>query len=440
MITKVDRVEEPAQLIPKLLQEGQHNLNIKLGLIALRNQRHTQERTNDPQRMEGAAAIEKHFFEDWRPIPDSSWGIMSLAQRLCELQAQNLDACLPGVRDALQGKVRDAEDELEKLQVPGTQLESYRLLRLNFDELLRLLKNLLRTNYDDLQEKGVSKQDEQAYHVFPRIEQVNQELQHKLLANAPKVFSKDKEDEIRAHLKEVAGRHLPNFLSPEIFNNLMIRWFRPYKQLISDASSKAIECVEDVVEKSAKLVIRKEFFEFARDGIRDALYPQFELFDKDTKSILEKEADVVHTQNDYYTVTLRKLQKALAKGNEMLPEEEGSDVEKGLEVVDVASAIEASEDTTDGWMAALAGTDAELVDEQRQDGMLPARKWLSRKLRASVHTAQSLQSRYQSHDPKDMHVLDLQLSAFCYDKVDQPERARKSSDVSSLLKRQQLSR
>ena len=49
--------------------------------------------------------------------------------------------------------------------------------------------------------------------------------------------------------------------------------------------------------------------------------------------------------------------------------------------------------------------------------MLQARLWLASKLRVPDCTAKQLQLRYASHDPKDMHVLDLQLSAFCYDKV-----------------------
>eukprot|EP00930_Biecheleria_cincta_P059691 TRINITY_DN45411_c0_g1_i1.p1 TRINITY_DN45411_c0_g1~~TRINITY_DN45411_c0_g1_i1.p1 ORF type:complete len:747 (-),score=183.75 TRINITY_DN45411_c0_g1_i1:91-2331(-) len=420
LITRVDRIEDSALLIPKLLQEGKHCLGIKLGLVALRNQRHT-----NTCSLQKAITEETRFFEDLkkvRPIPDSSWGIKSLAKRLCELQAQNLDACLPGVRDALSAKVREAEDELENLKVPGSPLESFKLLRTNYDELLRLMKNLLKTNYNDLQDKGVGKEAERDFHVFPRIEEVQQELQRHLLTNAPKVFMKSTENEIREQLKEVSGRHLPNFLSPDIFSNLMTRWFRPYKKLISDASSRAIECVEDVVEKSAKLVTRKEFFEFIRDAIQSALEPQFENLDRETQSILEKESAVVHTQNDYYTVTLRKLQKALAKGTEMLPEDEDSDAERCQEASDLQSkqqgagskqlAPETSYDED-----ADASDNQEDAAEQPHDGMLPARKWLSKKLRVKPRQAKRLQSRYESHDAKDMQVLDLQLSAFCYDKV-----------------------
>lgn len=440
LITRVDRIEDPTLLIPKLVQEGKHSLGIKLGLIALRNQRHTN--TCTPQK---AIAEETKFFEDLkkvRQVPDGSWGIKSLAKRLCELQAQNLDACLPGVRDALAAKVRQAEDELENLQVPGTPLESFKLLRANIDELLRLMKNLLKTNYNDLQEKGVGKDAETDFHVFPRIEEVQQELQRQLLASAPKVFMKSTETEIRTQLQQVSGRHLPNFLSPEIFSNLMTRWFRPYKQLISDASSSAIECVEDVVEKSAKLVTRKEFFEFVRKAIQSALEAQFERLDTDTKSILEKESAVVHTQNDYYTVTLRKLQKALAKGNEMLPDDEDSDAERCQEPSDARNALSKSaggnkvhkragdgqskqqgsgskppapetEHDEDGD----ASENEEFAAEQAHDGMLSARRWLSKKLRVKPRQAKRLQTRYESHDAKDMQVLDLQLSAFCYDKV-----------------------
>ncbi|CAE8617956.1 unnamed protein product [Polarella glacialis] len=191
-----------------------------------------------------------------------------------------------------------------------------------------------------------------------------------------------------------------------MFNVLMIRWFRPYRALIKEASDEAVGCVEEVVELCAKLVTRKEFFDLVRHAMQESLAYQFEQMDVDTEKILEKEPDVVHTQNDYYTVTLRKLQKALAKGTEMLPEEEESDAEDGVAAHDELLDLDAAAEE-------LADPDA----EQRVDGMISARRWLSKKLRVRASEAKRLQVRYESQDPKDMHALDLQLSAFCYDKV-----------------------
>lgn len=296
-------------------------------------------------------------------------------------------------------RLKTSEDELQQLQVPSSEQESYKLLRSDFEELLRLLKNILKTNYDDLHEKGVQEDLEGSFHLYPRIEQLHQELRGSLLSAAPKVFTKATLAEIRSQLNEVTGRHLPNFISPDVFNVLMIKWFRPYKALIQAASDNAIECVEEVVENCARLVVRKELFDFVRDAMHESLASQFSKMEEDTNKILEKEGDVVHTQNEYYTVTLRKLQKALAKGTEMLPQEEDSDEDVSTE------AQNTSLETPHASLQQVAG------------GMISAREWLSTKLRLNTNESQRLQARNQSHDPKDMHALEMQLSAFCYDKV-----------------------
>lgn len=61
--------------------------------------------------------------------------------------------------------------------------------------------------------------------------------------------------------------------------------------------------------------------------------------------------------------------------------------------------------------------------KQSVDGMVPARKWLTRKLRIS--------RRQAFHDPEDMKVLEMQLSAFCYDKV---RRKRLSDDLMKIVR------
>lgn len=111
---------------------------------------------------------------------------------------------------------------------------------------------------------------------------------------------------------------------------MITRWFRPYEGLIEKATKDAIDCVDDFLGRCTKFAVQKELFGLVNEALGDCLADQYDEVEEDIRKMLTKEKDVCNTQNDYYTVTLRKVQKALSKNMEMLPEEDDSEVE-GME-------------------------------------------------------------------------------------------------------------
>eukprot|EP00756_Hemistasia_phaeocysticola_P031421 Hpha_TRINITY_DN16351_c1_g2::TRINITY_DN16351_c1_g2_i12::g.62760::m.62760 len=395
-ITKLDLVQSRQSLRDAVLQVGGHGLGIKLGLTAVRNRSlaelHEGITNEEVNRREADLIQEMAELDD---VPAAALGTPSLVRKLCELQRDNVRKVLPRVGVALQKELSQAETRLAELSSCTTPSESMMVLQRAAEQLKQVFWRIVHGDYQVLDELNKQESDpadaEQAtkLRLCARIDMLLHKYAFQLAEGCPRVFKYDFEKEARAAVAQTTGRSLPNFLSDEAFRTIIRRWHAPYEQLTQDFFRHLTKVVLDVLRKLTYATVRSNrgLRQFLAQQVEAAMAPQIEDAEKDVERIMSKERTVIYTVSHYYITTLRTLQHCGEDRDGMLKKRKRDD--------------DGGEDQgpSPEWTKAVT-----LVADGDPE-------------ESAQKIVKNVAKRIKSHDPNEQKVLELQLSAYCYNKI-----------------------
>jgi len=201
-------------------------------------------------------------------------------------------------------------------------------------------------------------------------------------------------------LSSNAGHALPNFISDSVFQSLIRKWHAPYAAATIEAfDGIAKEVVHALIDITRK-VMPQQLHRFFITKIRGCLKRQEEIAKAQVELSLKIESRVTYTLDTYYVTMLRALQ-SFAKDEHMSNAQSKAQADEARHPV--ASPCRAL------VLELLSDGDATHVGEE---------------------IISQIEKRSRSNDPGDQHLLELQMSAICYDRI---VRKRLADDLMRLV-------
>jgi len=324
VVTKLDLAEKG---IARKLLTGTEQLNLKLGVVAVRNR--TQEENERGVSFEVAREMEKQYFANHNELSefnqqfDSSsnsieekmslgatgglyLGTSNLAAVLTVIQEQRIRSTLPKIRQ----KVREqlAEQRLKYKELPAG-VTTVSECRVRIEHLLttyiQQLQALVTGNHI-----SVSKGDTKL-HISPRLTELYHVYQKSLKEALSPFLSVQYSKVVEEEIKENSGVTLPNFLSAHVFNGLMHRELAKVKQPSFDLISSARNLLSDILQ-----IIAKQVF-IAHPTICQRICAIIQSYLDQKQSVISGRFEELYLQesemftlNPYYIDTVHKIKAA----------------------------------------------------------------------------------------------------------------------------------
>lgn len=326
VVTKLDLAEKG---IRRKLQNGVQQLNLRLGVVAVRNR--NQEENERGVSFEVARQMENLFFQNHPELASLAvdfserraqqltdgegdggngglyLGTHNLAQLLTVIQEQRIRSTLPKIklkcRDLLQ------EYRAKYRELPSGHVSNASEARVKVEHLLNSAMQQVAAivRGEHAPAKGDTK-----LHISPRMAELYAQLQKELASGSSNFFSAEYAALVEEEVKENAGICLPNFQSAQVFRGLMHREL----QKLKSPSLALLEAARALVQNLVTTICRGVFH----------VYPQLlsrvtqsvgvfldhrlvVLLDRLEELLLQEEE--IFTVNAYYIDTAHKIKHAI---------------------------------------------------------------------------------------------------------------------------------
>lgn len=322
VVTKVDLGEKG---IRRKLENGADQLNLHLGLVAVRNR--NQDEIDRNISFEVSRQMEQQFFlshPELAPLAGDYaerkrlsetdgvngglyLGTTNLAQLLTVIQEQRIRSTLPSIRQ----KVRDA---LQDYRTRYRELPSGNVS--NGGEARGKIEHLINIAMDQIaaivRGEHASAKGDKRLHVSPRLSELYLQMQRDLASSCSNFFSGEYAAIVEEEVKENAGITLSNFLSSQIFKGLMHREAQKLKQ----PATNLLESSRAVIQHMIHTICRNVFHAYPTLANRvQALTSHFLdhrlmiVMDRLEEFLMQEED--VYTVNSYYLDTSHKIKHAI---------------------------------------------------------------------------------------------------------------------------------
>lgn len=325
VVTKLDLAEKG---IARKLLTGTEQLNLKLGVVAVRNR--TQEEIERGISFEVAREMERQYFANHVELSEYNQpfdgnrntmeekmslgvngglylGTANLAAVLTVIQEQRIRSTLPRIRQRVREQLTEQRAKYKELPAGVTTISECRVR----------IEHLLTTYIQQLQALvtgnhiSVSKGDTKL-HISPRLTELYHEYQRQLKEALSQFLSVQYSKVVEEEIKENSGVTLPNFLSAHVFNGLMHRELAKIKQPSFDLISSARNLLSDILQ-----IIAKQVF-VAHPTICQRICTMIQSYLDQKQSMIQERFEELYLQegemftlNPYYIDTVHKIKAAL---------------------------------------------------------------------------------------------------------------------------------
>lgn len=208
-LTRPGYTEERTYMQVARNQESANKL--KLGWHVLRN------RAEDESSLEDRDASEDHFFQNsaWASIPREDRGVVSLRKKLSRVLYDHIRNNLHGVIQDIEGKLRERQEELDRLGNSRSSHEDMRSFMLAITgEFQRLARDGIHERYNDPFFGGL---DDHDHKLRAQLRNCNRVFDHvlKTKGSNKKIGPGDEHGPIADHLEAFMKRYPYNFPDPE---------------------------------------------------------------------------------------------------------------------------------------------------------------------------------------------------------------------------------
>jgi len=325
VVTKLDLAEKG---IARKLLTGTEQLNLKLGVVAVRNR--TQEENERGITFEVAREMEKQYFANHVELSEYNQqfdgstnsveekmslgltgglylGTSNLAAVLTVIQEQRIRSTLPKIRQRVREQLAEQRAKYKELPVGLTTVSECRVrIEHLLTSYIQQLQALVTGNHI-----SVSKGDTRL-HISPRLTELYQVYQKSLKEALSEFLSVKYSKVVEDEIKENSGVTLPNFLSASVFNGLMHRELAKIKQPSLDLISSARSLLSDVLQ-----IIAKQVF-VAHPSLCQRICAIIQSYLDEKQRMIQLRFDELYVQesemftlNPYYIDTVHKIKAAL---------------------------------------------------------------------------------------------------------------------------------
>ena len=308
VITKSDLAPNQNVFIQQLSMDQSHVFHLKLGFIAVRNRS-----TDEKLSLSDARIREKEFFHEHPASTTVGWnclGVDALINRLAELYSDRVRDTFPKMREEVQAKLKEVNEQLSKLP-PDLETPQARLAK--YYELVDFyVENILRMRLE-------SSNDDRHPSMVNSLHEKFKQLEKTAGIQKRQFFSDSYRLKVRGAMSACFGEQLPNFLPYPVFKRLI------HEKL--DQLREAIEIlINDCFRMTQSVLSEKDEETCNNDILMLKLLPTFRHL---LISYLNEKSQTVHSQlqelirlekhdpytiNHYYMDTTTRLRSNI-KGN-----------------------------------------------------------------------------------------------------------------------------
>jgi Dynamin central region/Dynamin family len=329
VVTKVDRSDNPEDVVRRLQGEGANGLRFKLGAVALRNPK--DDKPSERSRLK-ADSDEAAFFKSnaaFSKLDQGMWGLSTLEAKLGQVQLDRYTKAIPGLRLQISEKLSRCSTELKELpEAPSNPAEAQRLYARFVYGFSDLVNNVADLRYSSLQAFGLAsetpaatsaetkpdedqetpKPTEKSLHFMPRLMELFDKFSEQVRLSGSLILDKRFHDKIKEKHREVRGKSLDDTHLGLVFDGLV----RDEVEKLRAPCLSLLRSTHELMRATVGSLVRLHFTSSERlaNAVSNTLEGML-LQSKDEckeriDELLEQEGHPL-TLNHYYSETLAKL-------------------------------------------------------------------------------------------------------------------------------------